>query len=197
MKKIVLRDYQSKSDILFKDFQEFSKIQEEMGIDDITSMDEQFLQNRLLKIFYNINPSDQRLLQQSQIELLVNKLLVVISQPKSEFKNIIIIGDKKYGFIPNFEKITSGELIDLDSYLLDKNYIGIISILYRPIIGDINKKGEYRIEEYKGDNSKEFEFLTLDIVEGCIELFTNSYQTLKATIQNSMVDHQMMEKKAS
>lgn len=197
MKKLVVKDYKDKSDILFKDFQEFTKIQEEMGVDDITEIDEQFLQNRLLKIFYDISPSDQRLLQQSQIELLVNKLLNVISQPKSQFKNIIMIGDKKYGFIPNFEKITSGELIDLDAYLKDSNFISIISVLYRPLIGDINKKGEYRIEEYKGDNSKEFEYLSLDIVEGCMELFTNCFQTLKATTLSSTENHQMMEKKAS
>lgn len=197
MKKIILRDYKSKSDILFKDFQEFSRVQTEMGVDSLSELDEQFLQNRLLKIFYNINPSEQRLLQQSQIELLVNKILMVISQPKSDFSNIIMIGDKKYGFIPNFEKITSGELIDLEAYLKDLNYIGIVSILYRPLIGDINKKGEYRIEEYKGDNTKDFEYLTLDIVEGCMELFMRGFQTLKATTQNSMENHQTTEKKAS
>lgn len=197
MKQLILKDYQSKADIVFSEFQEFTKIQDEMDMNNITELDEQFLQNRLLKIFYNINPSDQRDLQQSQIELLVNKLLTILQGPKSKFKNIVVISDEKFGFIPDFEKITAGELIDMDAYLKDKNFVALTALLYRPLIGEINKKGEYRVEDYKGENIEKFKFVTLDVIEGYMELFTTSYQILKATTLTHTGQHQKTEKTVS
>lgn len=197
MKQLVLRDYKTKADILFSDFETWANIQDEMDMSNITEIEEQFLQNRLLKIFYGINPSDQRDLQQSQIEMLVNKILLLLTQPKSKFKNIITIGDETFGFIPNFEDITGGELIDMDNHLKDKNFVALTALLYRPLIGTINKKGEYRIEEYKGENIDKFKYVTLDVVEGYMELFTTSYQILKAITQTSMAGHQKTETKVS
>lgn len=55
----------------------------------------------------------------------------------------------EYGFIPNLDNISTGEYIDLNSYLKEGTELHrIAAILYRPIT---ESKGDmYRIEEYGG-----------------------------------------------
>jgi hypothetical protein len=54
----------------------------------------------------------------------------------------------EYGFIPNFDKLTTGEFIDLDEYSKDKNKIhNVMAILYRPITQKY--KNLYQIEKYE------------------------------------------------
>ena len=84
----------------------------------------------------------------------------------------------KYGFIPNFSEITTGELIDLDSLLVDKNFEGIASILYRPITKE-NKDGRYEIEPYKGYDAELFKNASVRFYLGFIDFFFKSYQILK------------------
>jgi hypothetical protein len=59
------------------------------------------------------------------------------------------IGGVEYGLIPNFEKMSTGEFIDLDTYLKEGTKLDrMMSILYRPIT---EKKGNlYQIEKYDG-----------------------------------------------
>ena len=83
----------------------------------------------------------------------------------------------KYGFIPNFSEITTGELIDLDNLLIDKNFEGIASILYRPIINE-SKAGKYEVAPYSGFDEKLFENASIRFYLGFIDFFFKSYQIL-------------------
>lgn len=90
----------------------------------------------------------------------------------------------KYGFIPNFSEISTGELIDLDTLLIDKNFEGIASILYRPIIKE-DKDGKYTIEEYKGYDENLFKEASVRFYLGFIDFFYKSYQILKGSFHTS------------
>lgn len=177
-KEIILKDYQTRSDIKYSDFVSFI---ESVG-GDVEAVETDFITMRILKVFYNLGPKDARLLKQSQVELLITKILNVLQQPKGEMKNIIEMNGIKYGLIPNFSEVTMGELIDLDELYREKDFIKLTSILYRPIIGEINGVGEYNIEEYDGYDDK-FKDITLDIIEGYLGFFQKSFQILSHTTQ--------------
>jgi hypothetical protein len=80
-----------------------------------------------------------------------------------------------YGFIPNFDKITTGEYIDIEAYQDNINNIPkLLSILYRPIVGEVGKDGSYKIEEYNGTiNSEIMLNVSIEIYLGCIVFFYN------------------------
>ena len=116
------------------------------------------------------------------------------------------IGDTKYGFIPSLDHMTYGEYLDLSTYFQDMwpNMPTIMSILYRPIVEELNET--YSIQPYSG-TSEDLEELfankiTMDIVWGAIGFFlylqkdlftgmvTYSIQSLK---KMSKTDSQLME----
>ena len=84
----------------------------------------------------------------------------------------------KYGFVPKFDEITTGELIDLDSLLAEQNFEAIASILYRPIVSE-SKDGKYTIAPYKGYDATLFENAPINFYLGFINFFSKSYQILK------------------
>lgn len=89
-----------------------------------------------------------------------------------------------YGFIPNFNEITAGELIDLDTLLKQQNWYGIASILYRPIVSE-DKAGRYEIEPYKAYDDKIFSEANIKFYYGFITFFYKSYQILNQSIRTS------------
>lgn len=173
MKQLNVKNYLTKEDMRYTDYVEFV----ELCKGDLIDMDLQFLTNRTLKIFYDISPKDIRLLQFEQIDLLINKCNAVISLPESPFKNIILMGGKEYGFF-NMSEATAGELIDLDACMDAHDIVSLTSIVYRPIIGKVNSKGEYRIEPYSGYDQK-FKDVSLSIVEGYLSFFLKSCEILR------------------
>lgn len=171
---ITVKELKSKRDIKFTDLLRLREVID--GVPD-EELDLEFLSFRILDIFYGIRRRDARMLKPEQIELLINNFNTAMAEETS-FNNVLIKDGIEYGFIPNFsEQLTAGELIDLDTLLKEKDYISILSILYRPIIGTFNGKGEYRIEEYKGYDDK-FKDVSAFDVEGVMNLFYQSFQNL-------------------
>jgi hypothetical protein len=102
-----------------------------------------------------------------------------------------------YGFIPDINKISFGEWLDLDTNCKDfpKNLPKLLSILYRPIESEIGTK--YKIEQYTADhlaNAKDFESMPLSIANGALlffstiesELVTTSLSFLESQIQTNL-----------
>lgn len=180
MKKLTVKNYLTKEDMRYVDYQEFIDLCE----GDLSGMDDNFINNRILKIFYGINTSDARLLQLEQIEILLAKCHTVIALPPVPFRNIIIMGGKQYGFF-NFSKATAGELIDMDDCLTRNDIVSLTSIVYREIDGKINKNGEYNVVPYTGYDNK-FHSVGVDIVEGYLGFFYQSYQQLSQDTHTSI-----------
>lgn len=170
----------NKSDLKYSQVIEYTSLVKE-GQEDI---DLDFLLTRMLKIFYNINPKELRDYKQTELNQMVDDINTILQQPISEFMNVIEMDGIKYGFIPNFSEITAGELIDIESLHKDNKLEELTSILYRPIIGKINKLGQYKIEDYKGYDSK-FKDVSYDIVEGYMSFFVTSYLLLSRLMNTS------------
>ena len=165
-------------DIKFRDLIKFNEYLK-MAEDDISVMSYQ-----ILRIFYSIDKTDAMKLSPDEFDSLVGSVISVINQD-GEFKNILEMNGVKYGFIPKFEEIKAGELIDMDALLVEERYIELMSILFRPIIGDINKSGQYRIEEYKGYDDR-FSEIDASVVTGILSFFLKSYQILKQVSLTSL-----------
>jgi hypothetical protein len=176
MKKtqLVLKKIESLRDIRFRDFQRFREYL------DLADGNESALSYKILNIFYGITKEVADRLTVEQFDLLTSDLITVL-QSEPDFSNVLEMNGIKYGFVPVFEDIKAGELIDLDALLVTNDFVSIMSILYRPIIGDINKDGQYRIEEYKGYDDR-FKDISAYEVNGMMNFFMKSFLALNQSI---------------
>jgi hypothetical protein len=68
----------------------------------------------------------------------------------------------EYGFIPNLDKITTGEYIDIDIFQSDVEELHkLMAVLYRPVTKKY--KGKYDIEKYDPDNNLELVMLDVNV----------------------------------
>lgn len=165
-----MRKIKTINDIMYKDFKQVQDIM--LNIDKAPTED-------VVKAFKTIYHVENK--KEYKWDVIVEKMNNVITILSNETPLITKFESDgiKYGFVPNFSEITTGELIDLDSLLVDKNFEGIASILYRPIIKE-SKDGKYEIAEYKGYDEKLFENAPINFYLGFIDFFFKSYRILKS-----------------
>ena len=106
---------------------------------------------------------------------------------------------KDLGRIPNFDKISAGEYIDLDKYFTDpENYHRAMAVLYRPIKKKLGSK--YILEDYKGsdDRCESMLKLPLELLLSSMVFFSNlNSELLKATrdfLQQPTAETDLLEK---
>lgn len=102
-------------------------------------------EREILKIFHK----DINKIKKGEGDETIISLSELLSQEVDSLVRKFKYDGVEYGFIPNLDNISTGEYIDLNSYLKDgKELHRIAAILYRPIT---HSKGDmYRIEEYGG-----------------------------------------------
>lgn len=159
------------SDISYKDFKKVEDIMLNLESANTKQLAKAF------KVIYNVSDEELNKIKWEEITAKMNVVVLLLSEEIPLVTKIESEG-VKYGFIPNFSEITTGELIDLDSLLVDKNFEGIASILYRPIIKE-DKKG-YEVAPYNGYDDKLFENAPVNFYLGFINFFFRSYQILKS-----------------
>jgi hypothetical protein len=108
----------------------------------------------MIRILCGLNTAEILAMPSKDFDEIVNILTATLKQTPSHDP---IIG--KYGFIPNFDKITTGELIDLETFLKDENIAGAVGVMYRPIETKFNNL--YTILPYDVDKVNEDEILSL------------------------------------
>ena len=113
----------------------------------------EFLNKKVLEIFCDIKLSDVDKIGLNVFDdTLVHLSSVLNSKPelsqtfKLEGTDGVVV---EFGMIPNLDKMSYGEFIDLEKYLFsDKDLHKAIAVLYRPI--KFKSKDKYLIHEYKG-----------------------------------------------
>lgn len=113
-----------------------------------------------------------RQLSPEDITKVIEAFKSVIENPVAEHK----YKWNKYGFVPDINKISFGEWLDLESNCKDfpKNLNKILSILYRPISSEIGTK--YKIEPYTAEhltNCDDFNDMPLSVANGALVFFSN------------------------
>lgn len=137
----------------------------------------------------NLSPKYMKSLSSESYLQLKTKLQTFISPSTIELNPFITIDGVEYGFEPNLSKIAYGAYADITKYdtiTIDKNWVKIMSILYRPIV---NKKGKmYSIKPYDG-NIDDTLFLNVDMQTnwGALFFFVHlQMDLLKGTLNSLM-----------
>ena len=132
----------------------------------------EFVNQKTIEIFCNIELKDVariRIAEVSEILKHINGLL----QQKPKLTQTFKLGVYEFGFIPKLEDLSSGEYIDIESYLGDTQTLHkAMAVLFRPIKTKVNKL--YTIEEYESSDkySEVLKYMPLDVALGCMLFFS-------------------------
>lgn len=135
------------------------------------SNDSEFINQKMVECFCGIDLKEVAKISLSDLDNLVEHFNKLFEQ-KTKFINRFTLNGIEFGFIPNLDKITNGEYMDIDSNISDvNNYHILMGIMYRPITNKF--KDRYQIEPYEA-KEEYFELmkdLTLDIVLPALVFF--------------------------
>ena len=164
------------NDIKLAQYQKFLKVVEE-------NEEGEFVQQKMVQLFCGIDLKDVasiRYKDVAEITANINNLFTKENHFIQRFK----MGGVEFGFIPNLDEMTTGEYMDLDSYITDWNTMhNAMAVLYRPITNKLGTK--YQIEDYKGSvtYADVMRHAPLDVVLGAMVFFyTLGNDLLKSTI---------------
>lgn len=159
--KVKLTIPENLGDITLESYQRFLDVAEDSS--------EQFIREKMIQVFCGVELKYiQHIPTKYFLEITdgITKVLTETPELKRTFK----LNGVEYGFIPNLDKMSLGEFIDLDTYIGNWQKLDIaMSVLYRPIT---KRKGDkYRIKPYKGKVNEAFKSLPLDVVIGSMIFF--------------------------
>lgn len=164
------------NDIKLAQYQKFLSIAKD-------NEESEFLQQKMVQIFCGIDLKDVaqiRYKDVAEITANINNLFTKDNQFIKRFK----MGGVEFGFIPNLDEMSTGEYMDLDTYITDWDTMhNAMAVLYRPITNKLGNK--YQIEEYKGSvtYADVMRHAPLDVVLGAMVFFyTLGNDLLKSTI---------------
>src|SRR5690606_10158820 len=103
------------------------------------------------------------------------------------FQNTFKMDGIEYGFVPNLDKITTREFVDLSTSGVEVEELHkTMAVLFRKVTEKDAFKN-YKIEYYSGAEGKaeEMKAMPIDIVNGAPLFFCNLARELKISIQKS------------
>ena len=164
------------NDIKLAQYQKFLSIAKD-------NEESEFLQQKMVQLFCGIDLKDVaqiRYKDVAEITANINNLFTKENAFIQRFK----LGGVEFGFIPNLDEMTTGEYMDLDTYITDWDTMhNAMAVLYRPITNKLGNK--YQIEDYKGSitYADVMRHAPLDVVLGAMVFFyTLGNDLLKSTI---------------
>lgn len=154
-----------------------------MVIQDLIEQDltEDQLATKVVGTLCGLTDREVRLIPKNDFEHAYTTCIKTLHQ-KSRLIHITEIDGVEYGLIPNFDKMTFGEYIDLDTFIQKREYLpNAMSVLFRKIK---NKSGgRYNIEDYTGDEDADImKDITMDVVNGVLVFFYHLGKELLKTI---------------
>ena len=130
-----------------------------------------FVNQKTIEIFCDIELKDVARIRIADIDSLLVHLNTLL-QAKPKLTRTFKLGVYEFGFIPKLEDITSGEFIDLETYLSDTETLHkAMAVLFRPIKSKV--KDLYIIEEYEAADkyAEVLKYMPLDIALGSMLFF--------------------------
>jgi len=192
MKEVKLSIPSEWCDITIGTYQEYVKIQESKGSEKNKVI-------RSLALLCNVSPFIIKKMAYVDLLEIMNIIKTMIdAEPKKEdFKKIFTFSDIEFGFVPNLNKLTTGEYIDLESYCknLIENLHIIMSVLYRKIINKVKER--YAIEPYNPDEFKEelFKDCPMDVALSSLGFFLTLGERLAMISRRYLVQQEMKQQR--
>lgn len=164
---------ESIADITLEQYIEVQKLMDR-GLDEVSFME------RVVMLFSGVSKRDIKKIDVKDYTMLGESLALALNT-KSEFQDRFTLDGIEYGFIPNFDKITQGEYIDLTSTDLENDSLPtVMSVLFRPV-SKSDAFGNYSIEPY--DASRErieiMKRAPMNVVNGALVFFWSLANELK------------------
>ena len=173
------------SDITLEQSQKYINI---AGRENLSDLDKT---KRVVKMFTGLKTKEVDAMDLSDYEGIVGQISVALNA-EAEFTHTFKLGGVEFGFIPNLDKISMGEYIDLTAAGVSSETLNkVMSILFRPI----TKKdgvGHYEIEPYSADNkyNELMKQAPMNIVNGMLVFFYHLSNELQDYTQKSMEEIQ-------
>ena len=184
--KIILPE--SIQDITLHQFQLYSELLER------TDLDEYNFNKRKIQIFTGLERGRIDLISVQDYKEITEQIDIALNQTV-EFKPTFFIKDVEFGFIPNLDKITQGEFIDISKYGTDINEMHrLIAVLFRPIKNK-DSLGNYEIISYQGTEqyANIMKHTPLSIVNGALVFFSSLANELVSYTAKCMAAEQVKE----
>lgn len=164
MKEIELHIPETINDISLRDYVKFMKVYEANE-----TVENNFLDIKVLEIFCGMEYKDIVKVPIHYFNEALEKFYQVFQSKTPLERRFSMTGSDgveiDFGFIPNLDKISLGEYIDLTSYADNLDTIHkAMAVLYRPVHKSFKGKEAYRIAEYSG--TEEYADVMLDMPLG-------------------------------
>jgi len=147
------------------DYQKYMKI-----IEANPEADNDFLDIKLLEIFCGITYADIQKVPLIAFNDALEYMSLIFESKLPLVRKFTLEGtdgvEVEFGLMPNFDKMTIGEYIDLNNYFTDvDNLHKAMAVLYRPVVTRYIGKENYRVVDYEGTDffSKVMEDMPLGI----------------------------------
>ena len=165
-------------EITLEQYQEYLKIQEQ-------EKDQYVLGSKMIEIFCKVPFKNIFEYRVSHINRISKTLSDIFNQETKYLVKHFKIGNVQYGFIPELDKMSFGEYVDLDTYFKDwQDMHKAMSVLYRPVTQKYSDR--YNIEKYKADDGEHMKQMPLDACFSSIVFFYNLGNDLSRTMLDYM-----------
>ena len=181
--KIILPE--SIQDITLHQFQLYNELLER------EDLDEYQFNKRKIQIFTGLERNRIDLISVSDYNDIVIQIDKALNQTV-EFIPTFFIKDIEFGFVPNLDKMTQGEFIDVSNYGTDVNELHkLMAVLFRPIKNK-DTIGNYEIINYQGTEqyANIMKHIPLSIVNGSLVFFSSLANELVSYTAKYMVVEQ-------
>jgi hypothetical protein len=133
-----------------------------------------FINLKMIEIFCGVDYEFAKTIEYVNVLHIVMILKDTLDQ-KPDIKNdkFFKIDGKKFGFVPDLDKLKYGEFLDLNSNITDWNNMHIsMGVLFRPVTNNFRKM--YLVEDYKKDKYHSFlKDMPMSAVVGSMVFFWN------------------------
>lgn len=154
-------------------------------------IDGEFLKQRTVEVFCNLAFHEAISMSYKDLDETYNHIYKIL-EDKGSFKNRFKIAGEEFGFIPDFQNITSGEYADLSSYMSNEQDLHkAMAVMFRPITETY--KDKYDITPYKGTEhfAEIMKHSPLGCVFGAMVFFWTLAEDLVNGIQSSIKEEVM------
>ena len=129
------------SEITLGQYQKFLKVVED-------NEESEFMHHKMVEIFCGVSLKNVSKIKHKDLSYIVGNVSALFNG-KHDLVQRFKIDNTEFGFIPNLDDITSGEYMDIDSYITDWSSMHkAMAVLFRPIISKAGAR--YSITDYNG-----------------------------------------------
>ncbi len=139
-----------------------------------------FAQQKAVEIFCKVPLPTVTKMKHKDVEEIYNHITAMLSKEPRGMDRLFTFKGQEFGFIPNFSDMSSGEYVDLSTYLGDVQTLHkAMAVLYRPVT--LKLDGKYLIEDYEGSDKYSYimRSLVCEHAFGAVFFFLNTLTILK------------------